>query len=128
MLRRYDRPCGNRYPTFIPIRTSIRGCADGSPRVVVKLWSAASATNRVECNQRIKGDIMGVFDNAKDAAEATGKRIGEWADDTKDRIGDKVDEARADAEVKKAEGDVKKAEADRDATEAKNDYKEGLRD
>jgi hypothetical protein len=47
---------------------------------------------------------------------------------TKDRIGDKVDEARADAEVKKAEGDVKKAEADRDATEAKNDYKESLRD
>jgi hypothetical protein len=77
---------------------------------------------------RFKGEIMGVFDNAKDAAEATGKKIGEWADDTKERISDKVDEVQADAEVKKAEGDVRKAEAERDATEAKNEYKEKLRD
>jgi hypothetical protein len=71
---------------------------------------------------------MGVFDNAKDAAEATGKKIGQWADDTKERISDKVDEAKADAEVKRAESDVRKAEAERDATGAKNDYKEKLRD
>jgi len=71
---------------------------------------------------------MGFLDDAKDAAQATGKKVGEWADDTKERIGDKVDEAKADAEVKRAEGDVKKAEAERDATAAKNDYKEKLRD
>jgi len=71
---------------------------------------------------------MGVFDNAKDAAEATGKKIGQWADDTKERISDKVDEVKADAEVKRAESDVRKAEAERDATGAKNDYKEKLRD
>ena len=64
---------------------------------------------------------MGVFDSAKDAAEATGKKIGEFADDTKERISDKVDEVQADAEVKKAE-------ADRDRVEAKNEYKEKLRD
>ena len=64
---------------------------------------------------------MGVMDNAKDAAEATGKKVGEWVEDTKERVGDKVDEVQADAEVKRAE-------ADRDATKAKNDYKENLRD
>jgi len=71
---------------------------------------------------------MGFLDDAKDAAEATGKKVGEWADDTKERISDKVDEVQADAEVKRAEGDVKKAEAERDATRAKNEYKENLRD
>jgi len=71
---------------------------------------------------------MGFLDDAKDAAQATGKKVGEWADDTKERISDKVDEAKADAEVKRAESDVKKAEAERDATAAKNDYKEKLRD
>lgn len=64
---------------------------------------------------------MGVLDDAKDAAEATGKKVGEWADDTKERISDKVDEVQADAEVKKAE-------ADRDRVEAKNEYKEKLRE
>ena len=63
---------------------------------------------------------MGVFEDAKDAAEATGKKVGEWADDTKERIGDKVDEAQADAKVAAAE-------RERDATKAKNDYKEDLR-
>ena len=71
---------------------------------------------------------MGFLDDAKDAAEATGKKVGEWADDTKERLSDKVDEVRADAEVKRAESDVKKAEAGRDATAAKNEYKEKLRD
>lgn len=64
---------------------------------------------------------MGFMDDAKDAAEATGKKIGEAVDDTKERIGDHVDEMKADA-------DVKRAEAERDATKAKNDYKESLRD
>ena len=63
---------------------------------------------------------MGVFDDAQDAASATGEKIGEWVDDAKERVGDKVDEMKADA-------DVKAAEARRDATEAKNDYKEDLR-
>lgn len=64
---------------------------------------------------------MGVLDDAKDAAEATGKKVGEWADDTKERISDKVDEVKADA-------DVKKAEAERDSVQAKNEYKEKLRE
>ena len=68
-----------------------------------------------------KEDIMGLMDDAKDAAEATGKKVGEVVDDTKERIEDKVDEVQADA-------NVKKAEAERDATKAKNDYKEELRD
>lgn len=71
---------------------------------------------------------MGLLDNAKDAAEATGKKIGRAADDLKERISDKADEARAEGEVKKAEADVKRAEANRDTTEAKNEYKEELRD
>ncbi len=70
---------------------------------------------------------MGLLDSAKDAAAATGKKIGEAVEDAKDRIGDKADEARAESEVKKAEADVKKAEADRDAVQAKNEYKEDLR-
>jgi hypothetical protein len=64
---------------------------------------------------------MGLLDNAKDAAEATGKKVHEWADDTKERVADKADEA-------KAESEVKQAESTRDATKAKNDYKENLRD
>lgn len=71
---------------------------------------------------------MGFIDDAKDAAEATGKRIGEAVDDTKERVNDKVDEVQADAEVHRAEADVKKAETERDATAAKNEYKEQLRD
>ena len=59
---------------------------------------------------------------------ATGKKVGEWVDDTKERVSDKVDELQADAEVKRAEAEVKKAEAERDAVEAKNEYKEQLRD
>ncbi len=64
---------------------------------------------------------MGFLDDAKDAAEATGKKVGEWADDTKERVSDKVDEVKADAEVTKAE-------ADRDRVQAKNEYKEKLRE
>lgn len=71
---------------------------------------------------------MGLLDNAKDAADATGKKVGEWAEDTKERVGDRVDEAKAEAEVKRAEREVSKAEMDRDVTTAKNEYKEKLRD
>lgn len=71
---------------------------------------------------------MGLLDNIKDAADATGKKIGRTVEDTADRISDKVDEAKAGAEVKKTEGDLKAAENNRDATAAKNEYKENLRD
>ncbi|MEF2979040.1 hypothetical protein [Subtercola sp. YIM 133946] len=64
---------------------------------------------------------MGLLDNAKEAAEATGEKISRTVDDVKGRVSDKADEAKANA-------DVKAAEKNRDATEAKNDYKESLRD
>ena len=64
---------------------------------------------------------MGFMDSAKDTADATGKKIGETLDDTKERISDKVDEMQADA-------DVKRAEAERDAVHAKNEHKENMRD
>ena len=64
---------------------------------------------------------MGFMDNAQDAADATGKKVGEFVDDTKERVSDKVDEMQADA-------DVKRAEAERDAVHAKNEHKENMRD
>lgn len=64
---------------------------------------------------------MGAMDDARDVAEATGKKVGEWVDDAKERVSDKVDEVRADA-------DVAAAEKNRDAVHAKNDYKESLRE
>jgi hypothetical protein len=64
---------------------------------------------------------MGFIEDAKDAAEATGKKVGEWVDDTKERASDSYDELKANA-------DVKKAEAERDSVKAKNEYKESLRD
>ncbi|MEO6942619.1 MAG: hypothetical protein ABI238_03650 [Terrimesophilobacter sp.] len=64
---------------------------------------------------------MGILDNAKDAADATGEKAGEWIKDVKDRASDKVDELQAEVAVKRAE-------AERDATKAKNDYKESLRE
>lgn len=63
---------------------------------------------------------MGIMDDAKDVAETTGRKIKDAWEDTTDRVGDKVDEMKADAEVRKAE-------ADRDRVEAKNDVKERLR-
>ena len=63
---------------------------------------------------------MGLFDKAKDAAEATGEKIAEEAKDMKERIADQLDAMKADA-------DVARAEAERDATHAKNEYKEKLR-
>jgi hypothetical protein len=64
---------------------------------------------------------MGLFDKAKDAAEATGDKIAEEAKEMKDRIADQLDAVKADA-------DVARAEAERDATHAKNEYKEKLRE
>ncbi|WP_438354246.1 hypothetical protein [Microbacterium sp. CJ88] len=64
---------------------------------------------------------MGLLDDAKDVAETAGRKIKDAVEDTADRIGDKVDEAKADAEVKKAE-------ADRDRVKERNDLKEKLRD
>ncbi len=63
---------------------------------------------------------MGFIDDAKDAAETAGRKIKEAFDDTTERIGDKVDEAKADAEVKKAE-------AERDSVEKRNEVKAQLR-
>jgi hypothetical protein len=63
---------------------------------------------------------MGLLDDAKDTAETAGRKLGDAVEDAKDRIGDKVDEVQADAEVKRAE-------RERDAVHAKNDAKEKLR-
>ena len=64
---------------------------------------------------------MGFMDDAKDVAETAGRKVKEGFEDTKDRIGDRVDEAKADA-------DVRKAEADRDRVQKRNGIKEDLRD
>lgn len=64
---------------------------------------------------------MGFMDTAKDAVDATGKKIGEAVDDSKESVSDRVDEMRADAEVTKAQ-------AERDAVHAKNEHKENLRE
>ena len=63
---------------------------------------------------------MGFLDDAKETAETAGRKIKEGFEDTKDRIGDKVDEIKADAEVKKAE-------AERDSVEKRNEVKADLR-
>lgn len=64
---------------------------------------------------------MGFMDDAKEVAETTGRKIKDSWEDTTDKIGDKVDEAKADA-------NVKKAEAERDSVERRNEIKEELRD
>lgn len=64
---------------------------------------------------------MGFMDDVKDTAETAGRKIKEGFQDTTDKIGDKVDELKADAEVKKAE-------AERDSVQARNEVKENLRD
>jgi len=63
---------------------------------------------------------MGLMDDAKDTAQTAGRKLGDAVDDTKDRIGDKVDEMQADA-------DVRKAERERDAVHAKNEANQKLR-
>jgi len=64
---------------------------------------------------------MGFMDDAKATAQAVGEKIQDAWEDTTDRVGDKVDEMKADA-------DVKKAEAERDSVKTRNDIKEDLRD
>ena len=63
---------------------------------------------------------MGFLDDAKETAETAARKIKEGFEDTTDRIGDKVDEIKADAEVKKAE-------AERDSGEKRNEVKADLR-
>ena len=63
---------------------------------------------------------MGFLDDAKEAAETAGRKIKDTFEDTADRIGDKIDEAKADA-------NVKKAEAERDSVEKRNEVKSELR-
>ncbi len=64
---------------------------------------------------------MGFLDDAKETAETAGRKAKEAFEDVKDRIGDKVDEVKADA-------DVKRAEAERDSVKTRNAVKENLRD
>ena len=64
---------------------------------------------------------MGFMDDAKETAKAVGEKIKDTWEDTTDRVGDKVDEMKADA-------DVKRAEAERDSVKTRNDIKEDLRD
>lgn len=63
---------------------------------------------------------MGFIEDAKDAAETAGRKLKDGFDDVADRVGDKVDEVKADAEVKKAE-------AERDSVHKRNEIKEDLR-
>lgn len=63
---------------------------------------------------------MGFMDDAKETAETAGRKIKDAWEDTTDKIGDKVDELKADAKVKKAE-------AERDSVEKRNEVKEKLR-
>ncbi|MDR7113459.1 F0F1-type ATP synthase membrane subunit b/b' [Microbacterium trichothecenolyticum] len=61
------------------------------------------------------------MEDAKETAKAVGEKIQDAWEDTTDRVGDKVDEMKADA-------DVKKAEAERDSVKTRNEIKEDLRD
>ena len=63
---------------------------------------------------------MGFIDDAKDVAETAGRKIKDTFEDVADRVGDKVDEVKADAEVKKAE-------VERDSVQTRNEAKEKLR-
>ena len=63
---------------------------------------------------------MGFGDDAKETADTAGRKIQDAWEDTVDRIDDKVDEMKADA-------NVKQAEAERDSVHARNDLKEKLR-
>ncbi|WP_344739483.1 hypothetical protein [Microbacterium awajiense] len=61
------------------------------------------------------------MDDAKETAEAVGEKISRSWEDTTERIEDKADEMKADA-------DVKRAEAERDSVHKRNEIKEELRD
>ena len=63
---------------------------------------------------------MGFIEDAKETAETAGRKIQDKWEDTTDAIGDKIDEKKADA-------DVKKAEAERDSVKTRNELKEKMR-
>lgn len=64
---------------------------------------------------------MGFIDDAKDTAQTAGHKAKEAWEDTTDRIGDRIDEVKDDAKVRKAE-------AEKESVERRNDLKEQLRD
>ena len=64
---------------------------------------------------------MGFIDDAKETLDAAATKVGRAVEDGVDRVHDKVDEAKADA-------DVKRAEAEADSVRNRNDVKEQLRD
>ena len=64
---------------------------------------------------------MGLLDNAKESIDAAATKVGRAVEDGVDRVNDKVDEVKADAEVKKAQ-------AEADAVKRRNEVKEDLRD
>lgn len=64
---------------------------------------------------------MGFADDAKETLDGLGEKLRHGVEEAKDRLGDKADEV-------KAEANVKKAEAERDSTKERNDFKETLRD
>ena len=63
---------------------------------------------------------MGFIEDAKETAETAGRKIQDAWEDTTDRLGDKVDAAKADA-------NVKKAEAEKSSVETRNDIKAHMR-
>ena len=63
---------------------------------------------------------MGFIDDAKETAETAGRKIQDAWEDTTDKLGDKVDAAKADA-------NVKMAEAEKESVEKRNDVKAHIR-
>lgn len=64
---------------------------------------------------------MGLLDDAKETVGAAATKVGRAVEDGVDRLHDKADEAKADAEVKRAE-------AEAESVKARNEAKERLRD
>ena len=63
---------------------------------------------------------MGFTDDAKETAETAGRKIQDAWEDMADKVGDKVDAAKADA-------NVKKAQAEKESVETRNDIKAHMR-
>jgi len=63
---------------------------------------------------------MGFIDDAKETAETAGRKIQDAWEDTTDKVGDKVDAAKADA-------NLKKAQAEKESVETRNDVKAHIR-
>ena len=64
---------------------------------------------------------MGFIEDAKETADTAGRKIQDAWEDMTDKVGDKVDAAKADA-------NVKKAEAEKSSVETRNDIKAHIRD